>query len=140
MALLEEYLFIKKSGIPGAGNGLFTRTAIAKGTRIVEYKGKHTTWKEVDHRDGSNGYIYYVNRNFVIDARTYPKALGRYANDAKGLTLVKGLNNNCRYVPEGTRVFIEAAKDIPAGAELLVSYGKEYWDAIRYNIELFGEH
>ena len=136
MALLEEYLYVKKSGIPGAGNGLFTKTAITKGTRIVEYKGKHSTWKEVDHRGGSNGYIYYVNRNFVIDARTYPKALGRYANDAKGLTFVKGLDNNCRYVPGGTRVFIEAVKNIPAGAEILVSYGKEYWDVIRYNSAL----
>ena len=134
MALLEEFLVIKKSTIPGAGNGLFTKKAIPKGTRIAEYKGKHTTWKDVDHRNGSNMYIYYVNKNFVIDARTYPKALARYANDARGLTVIKTLSNNCHYVPEGTRVFIESLKNIPAGAELLVSYGKEYWDAIRYNM------
>jgi len=136
MALLEEYLIVKKSKIPGAGNGLFTKKAIAKGTRITEYKGKVTTWKEVNHREGSNGYIYYVNRNFVIDARTYAKSLARYANDARGLTIIKGIDNNCQYVPEGTRVFIEAIKNIPAGCELYVSYGKEYWDVIRYNMTL----
>lgn len=136
MALLEEFLVIKKSSIPGAGNGLFTSVAIPKGTRIAEYKGKHTTWKEVDHRNGSNMYIYYVNKNFVIDARTYPKALARYANDARGLTIVKELSNNCCYVPDGTRVFIESLKDIAAGAELLVSYGKDYWDAVRYNMSV----
>jgi len=136
MALLEEFLVIKKSSIPGAGNGLFTTTAIPKGTRIAEYKGRHTTWKEVDHRNGTNMYIYYVNKNFVIDARTYPKALARYANDAKGLTIVKQLSNNCHYVKDGTRVFIESLKNIPAGSELLVSYGEEYWEAIRYNMTI----
>lgn len=136
MALLEEYLVVKKSQIPGAGKGLFTKKAIAKGERIVEYKGKRSTWKEVDHRDGSNMYIYYVNRNFVIDARTYPKSLGRYVNDAKGLTVIKGLTNNCEYVPDGTKVYVTALKNIPAGAELFVSYGKEYWDVIKYNASL----
>ncbi len=136
MALLEAFLVVKKSSIPGAGNGLFTTRAIPKGTRIAEYKGKHTTWKDVDHRNGTNMYIYYVNKNFVIDARTYTKALARYANDARGLTIIKGLSNNCHYVPDGTRVFIESLKNIPAGAELLVSYGKEYWDAIRYNMTI----
>lgn len=136
MALLEEHLVVKKSNIPGAGKGLFTKKAIAKGERIVEYKGKTSTWKEVDHRDGSNVYIYYVNRNFVIDARTYPKSLGRYVNDARGLTIIKGLTNNCEYVQEGTRVFIDAIKNIPAGSELFVNYGKEYWDVIRHNIEI----
>ena len=105
----------------------------------MEYKGRHSTWKETDHRNGANAYIYYVNRNFVIDARTYPKSLGRYANDARGLTIVDGLANNCRYQPDGTRVFIEAVKNIPAGGEILVSYGKEYWEAIKYNIALAKE-
>ena len=139
MAFLEDHLVVKKSKIPGAGNGLFTKIAIAKGERIIEYKGKHSTWKEVNHHNGTNGYIYYVNRNFVIDARTYPKSLGRYANDAQGLTLVKGLKNNCCYVTEGTRVYIEALRDIPAGSEVLVSYGKEYWDVIRYNMTIESE-
>ena len=31
---------------------------------------------------------------------------------------------------------MEAAKDIPAGSEIIVSYGKEYWDVIRENIKL----
>jgi hypothetical protein len=30
-------------------------------------------------------------------------------------------------------VYIDATRDIPAGAEILVDYGKEYWDVIRYN-------
>ena len=133
MALLEKQLVVKRSTIPASGKGLFTKKFIPKGTRIVEYKGKITNWKEVEHNNGANGYIYYVTRNHVIDARTYTKALARYANDARGLQKIKGLLNNAVYVQDKLQVFIEAAKDIPANSEILVSYGKEYWDAIRHN-------
>jgi SET domain-containing protein len=136
MALLDKQLYVKQSGIPGSGKGLFTKKFIPKGTRIVEYKGRATTWKEVKHDDGANGYIYYINKNHVLDAHTFKKALGRYANDAKGLQKIKGMSNNSAYVEENYRVFIEATNDIPANSEILVSYGKEYWDAIRYNIKL----
>lgn len=136
MALLESSLVIKRSGLPGAGKGLFTRIFIPKGTKIVEYKGTITTWKEVDHKQGENGYIYYVKRNYVIDARPHPEALARYANDARGLFRVKGMNNNAEYTEEGNKVFITATKDIYPGKEIFVAYGKEYWDVIRYNIRL----
>ena len=134
MALLEKHLEVKPSTIPGAGNGLFTRVAIEKGTRIVEYKGRITTWKEVEW-DSDNKYIYTINPKHVIDAQRTLKALARYANDAKGLTKVKGLNNNCVYVNDGLRAYIECVKPIPAGAEILVAYGKDYWDVIRQNIK-----
>lgn len=136
MALLEKQLFIRRSTLPASGKGLFTRKFIPKGTRIVEYKGKVTTWKEVDHHKGSNGYIYYINKNRVIDASPYYKTFGRYANDACGLQKIKGITNNATYVEDNGKVFIEATKDIPANAEILVSYGKEYWDVIRHNLAL----
>ena len=136
MALLEKQLVIKKSGIPGAGKGLFTKKKISKGQHIVEYKGKVTTWKDVSHDEGRNGYIYYIKRSHVIDASGHKKTLSRYANDAQGLVKVKGLRNNCEYVDDGKRVFIKAKRDIPAGDEIFVAYGKEYWDAIQYNNRL----
>lgn len=129
-------MLVKKSSLPDAGKGLFTKKFIARGTRIVEYTGGITTWKEVDHKEGSNGYIYYVNRNHVIDAGPFPKALARYANDARGLKRVKGLTNNARYEQDGLSVYITATKDIQAGAEIFVGYGKEYWDVIRYNARI----
>ncbi|MBS1597358.1 MAG: SET domain-containing protein [Bacteroidetes bacterium] len=135
MALLEKNLIIKRSRIGGAGKGLFTKKFIPKGTRIVEYKGAANTWKNVDDKNGRNGYIFYINRNLVIDALRYKKALGRYANDARGLTKNKSLVNNCVYVVEHGKVFIESTRDIPAGAEILVDYGKDYWKAMRYNLK-----
>lgn len=136
MALLEKQLVVKRSTIPNSGKGLFTKKPIPKGTRIVEYKGKKTTWKDVDHDNGRNGYIYYINRNHVIDAEPYPKALARYANDANGIVKIKGITNNAQYVNDDLKVYIEATKDIPAGAEIFVKYGKEYWDTIRENRKL----
>lgn len=136
MALLEDKVEIRESVLPGAGKGLFAKTFIPKGTRIVEYKGKITTWKDVDDNDGKNGYIYYVRKDHVIDASRHSSALARYANDARGLSRVKGVRNNAVYTEEGLKVYIESNKDIPAGEEILVEYGKEYWDVIRHNLKV----
>jgi uncharacterized protein len=133
MAFLSKQLYIRKSSIPYSGKGLFTRKKIRKGERIIEYKGKLTTWKEANHRDGNNGYLFYIDRNHVVDAFTYKKAKARYANDARGLGRKMGLSNNAVYESAGSKVYIDAIKDIPAGTEILVGYGKEYWDIIRYN-------
>jgi SET domain-containing protein len=139
MALLQKQLYIKKSTIPNAGMGLFTKKAIAKGTRIIEYTGKRTKWKDVKDEDGKNGYIFYINRNHVIDALRTKKALARYANDARGLVRIKGLLNNADYVVDGLKAFIETKRDIPAGGEILVDYGKDYWKVIRENMKLHAD-
>jgi SET domain-containing protein len=133
MALLEKQLEVKPSTIPDSGMGLFTRQFIPRGTRIVEYKGRITTWDDVKD-DHDNGYIYSVSDAHVIDARRHVKALARYANDARGISRIKGVANNCTYVNDGVKVYIESVRDIEAGSEILVSYGKEYWDVIRANI------
>jgi SET domain-containing protein len=133
MPLLEKQLVVRRSSLKGAGRGLFTTRDIPKGEKIVEYKGKVATWKEVNDRKGFNGYIYYINRNHVIDAAEAKEALARYANDAKGTIRAEGLRNNCTYRIEGLRVFIYSIRDISAGSELLVGYGKEYWDIMREN-------
>lgn len=137
MALLEKQLFVKKSKIPNAGKGLFTKKFIPKGTRIVEYKGRISSWKDVKDEDGKNGYIFYVNRNHVINALPVKSALARYANDARGLVRVKGVTNNCDYITDGKKAYIESKKDIPAGGEILVDYGGDYWKVIRENLKLW---
>ena len=137
MALLEKQLVVKKSSIPDSGKGLYTRKFIPKGTRIVEYKGRISSWKDVKDEDGKNGYIFYVNRNHVINALPVKSALARYANDARGLVRIKGLKNNCDYITDGKRAFIESKRDIPAGGEILVDYGGDYWKVIRENMKLW---
>ncbi len=136
MAISSKSLVVKKSTIPGSGKGLFTKKFIPKGARILQYKGRISTWKDANHEDGANGYIYYLKRSHVIDAKPYKTALARYANDAKGLTRVKGITNNCEYIEEGVNVYIHAIRDINPGDEILVPYGAEYWQVIRYNKKL----
>jgi hypothetical protein len=133
MAYLEKQLYIKRSTIPASGKGLFTKNKIEKGERIVEYKGKITTWKKVNETTIFNGYVYYINRNHVIDASKNIKTFGRYANDASGLSKIKGIRNNSTYVKDGENVYIDATRNIEAGEEILVSYSKGYWDVIREN-------
>ena len=139
MALLEKQLYIKKSTLPGSGKGLFTKKKIKKGTRIVEYKGEILTWKEVKKlADDRNGYVFYINSKRCIDAFNYTKALGRYANDAKGLSRVKGIKTNSEYVVGNgkKKCYIEAIKDIPAKSEIFVEYGKDYWKVVKENLKI----
>jgi uncharacterized protein len=139
MALLEKQLVVKKSTIPKSGKGLFTKKFIPKGTRIVEYKGRISSWKDVKDEDGKNGYIFYVTRNHVINALPTKSALARYANDARGFVRIKGVTNNCDYITDGKKAYIESKKDIPAGAEILVDYGGDYWKTIRENVKLWSK-
>lgn len=120
-------MIIKKSGLPKAGKGLFTKIDIPKGTRVVEYKGRIQPWREVKDEDGINGYLMYINRSVVINGLAAVKSLARYANDAGGLVRLEGIRNNSEFVSEGKRCFIEATRNIKAGEEIFAGYGREYW-------------
>src|ERR1700748_2941360 len=110
MPFLESQLFIQESTIPGAGQGLFTKVFIPKGTRIIQYTGRVSTWNEADHQDGLNAYIYFLSEDHVIDASKRKKSYGRYANDARGMKKIKGILNNAEYVEEGLKVHIDTAQ------------------------------
>jgi SET domain-containing protein len=132
MGLTIEHLEVAKSGIPYTGKGLFTTKDISKGMITIEYTGEITTWEAVKN-EASNVYIYFVNEDHVIDANNFPDAIARYANDARGLTRIRGLKNNSTFVNIEGRVYIKAIQDIPAGSEILVNYGKDYWDTVKKN-------
>ncbi|MCC6384008.1 MAG: SET domain-containing protein [Bacteroidia bacterium] len=128
-------LYVSKSTLPGAGKGLFTDKPIKKGTRIIEYTGDIITYKEYDERVQNDryGYLFYINKNRCIDAYDHKEALARYANDAKGIGQLKAVSNNSKYVVVGNRCYIVAYRNIPAGGEILVGYGAEYWRDLKYN-------
>lgn len=131
-------LYISKSKLPGAGKGLFTDKPIKKGTRIVEYTGDIITYKEYGERVQKDryGYLFYINKNRCIDAYNHKNALARYANDAKGIGRKIGISNNSKYEIIGNRCYIVSYRNIPAGGEILVGYGADYWRDIRYNRKL----
>ncbi len=130
-------LIVKKSRLPKAGKGLFTTKAIKKDTRIIEYKGEIIKWKQYRERVDKceDGYLFFISKDLCIDAFPTPQYKARYANDAEGMSRVKGLSNNCVYEIVGKKCYIQATRDIKAGEEIFVDYTKEYWDAVRYNIK-----
>lgn len=134
-------LIVKTSQLPNSGKGLFTSSPIKKGEKIIEYKGEIIDWKEYEKRveRDEDGYLFFINKKTCIDAFNTPQHKARFANDAAGLSRVKGLRNNSVYEIEDNRCFIVSTRDIKAGEEIFVSYTKEYWDCIRYNIKI-GRH
>ncbi len=130
-------LVVKKSQLPKAGKGLYTKVPIRKGEKIIEYKGEIIEWKQYEKRVAENkdGYLFFINKNRCIDAFPTPQHKARYANDAAGLSRVKGLRNNSAYEVFDNKCFIMAEKNIAPGEEIFVTYTKEYWDCVRYNIK-----
>jgi SET domain-containing protein len=86
-------------------------------------------------KEDKDGYLFFISKKRCIDAYSTPRHMARYANDAAGLSRVKGLRNNSSYIIEDDKCFIVAERDIAAGEEIFVNYTKEYWDCIRYNIK-----
>ena len=135
---MQNDFVVKKSNLPGAGKGLFAKKDIKKGERFLEYLGEVVTEAELNRRAEKDifGYAFYISKKKCIDAYYTPNESARYANDAKGLTKVKGLNNNACYVVYRNSGWLKAERGIQAGDEIFVSYGAEYWRDIRYNIKL----
>jgi SET domain-containing protein len=127
-------LYVKKSQLPKAGKGLWTSEDIKKGERVCEYEGERLTWKEClkrnENQKGKGAYYFFINSKNCVDAQYTPDALGRYANDAAGPGRKEGFRNNCKYDVIKGKPYIVATRNIKAGSEIFVSYGKEYWEAM----------
>lgn len=130
-------LFIKQSQLPGAGKGLYTSKAISKDSKIIEYRGEIIDYREYRRRarKEQDQYLFYLHRDLCIDALHTPQYKARYANDAAGITRVKGLRNNSDYVIFEDKCFIVASRNIKAGEEIFVNYTKPYWDCMRKRLK-----
>jgi len=100
-----------------SGLGLFACEDIRRGERVIEYTGECVDDAEADRR--SNRYIFEVAKNLNIDGSRRSNS-ARYANHA--------CRPNCTDRIEGKRVFYYAIRNIRAGDELTIDYGKEYYD------------
>lgn len=131
-------LVVKRSRLPGAGKGLFTTKFIKKDSKIIQYRGEIIGWKDYNERVKRNedGYLFYFNRNYCVDAFRTPQYKARYANDAMGIVRIKGVRNNSYYEIEDDKCYIVASRDIQPGEEIYCDYTRDYWKVIRYNIKL----
>jgi len=132
-SIYKMALLIKKSRLPGAGKGLYTTKAILKESKIIEYRGEIIGYNEYRRRarNEEDHYLFYLRRDLCIDAKHTPGFKARYANDAAGITRLKGVRNNSDYVIFDDKCFIVASRDIKAGEEIFVNYTKPYWDCMR---------
>lgn len=99
-----------------AGLGLFTVVERREGERIAEITGEVISAAEAERRDGlGNVYIYEYDDETYVDAAT---SLGRHVNHACAPT--------CRIESSPpSRLWLVAARDLPAGTELTIDYDYE---------------
>jgi SET domain-containing protein len=102
------------------GRGVFAARTIRKGTVILEYRGQKTTWDIASRRPDSDPanpqhtFIFETSDGLVIDG-------GRRGNAARWIN--HSCAPNCRsFEADDGRVYIEARRTIPAGAELTYDY------------------
>ena len=104
---------------PIHGRGVFALTHISKGTRIVEYKGELITDDEADrryahlHEHSPHTMLFSLENKLVIDATRRGNS-GRWINHS--------CVPNCQVEEEGTKIFIDARRDIRPGEELTYDY------------------
>jgi hypothetical protein len=109
------------------GNGVFATQSIAKGERVVEYKGKRRTHEEVDagdtgDTDSGHTFLFTLNDEYVIDANMSGN-IARWINHSCKPNCEAVLDEHEDGKRRKDRVFIEAIRDIEPGQELSYNYG-----------------
>lgn len=108
------------------GNGVFAVAPIAKGERVIEYKGRRRTHKQVDAGvngdvDSGHTFLFTLNDDYVIDA-SFEGNSARWINHSCAPNCEAVLDEN-EDDPKKSRVFIEAIRAIKPGEELTYNYG-----------------
>jgi len=125
--MTNEYIILKKSGIHG--KGVFAKTDIKKGTKIIEYVGEKITKAEGDRRaekvfarsqkDKNKGavYLFELNKQYDIDGDVdYNPA--KYINHS--------CDPNCEADISRGHIWIQTIKNIKKGDEITYNYGYAY--------------
>lgn len=109
---------VRRSGIHG--RGVFALQPIARGERIIEYKGELITWAEAlrrhphDPEQPDHTFYFHIDDGHVID--------GKYDGNAS-----KWINHSCAPNCEADevdgRIYIKALRAIKPGTELNYDYG-----------------
>ena len=110
---------IKKSNIDK--KGLYATKNIKVGTRIIQYKGKIITNREVEQNpkydNDKDIYLFDINKRHSLD--------GDFSwNIAKNIN--HSCDPNCEVDGAGYKIYIIAIKDIRKNEELTYDYGFSY--------------
>ena len=129
----NKYVYKKRSRIQGLG--LYARSLIPQGARIIEYIGEKITKAEADrrgpklveyakkHKQSGAVYIFVLNKRYDIDGHVeYNTA--KYINHS--------CDPNCEVEIIRGHIWIIALRDIQKGEEIFYNYG--------YDIDTYVEH
>lgn len=129
-----KYLEVKDSHF--TGKGLFTKKDIKKGEWICTYMGEYIDNDEALRRcdEGIDQFLVETVNDGILDSMPiFCHAM--YANDAAGLTRQPGIRNNAEIaILEGGPRMV-AKRNIKAGEEILVGYGRVYWNNVKRRLK-----
>jgi len=114
---------------PIHGRGLFARTHLAPGERLLEYKGERISSAQAHARYGDNAgtghtFLFAPNAHFLIDAERGGSS-ARYINHSCEPNCEAVIFVNINGDEERDRVFIYALREIEAEQELSIDYAIE---------------
>lgn len=119
---------VAPSRLRGAGLGLFTTRALAKGAMIAPLFGQVVTGEELFRRYGAHTAPYAVQTARVLYDGAGLRYVGHMSNtvlDAAGHSVAAACNADIAEDKRG-RPWIHAKKPIGARQEVLTYYGTEY--------------
>jgi len=124
----SDYLYVQKSRLPGAGNGLFSAIPIYRHEVISIFRGRILSPEAAAAAvaNGEDGYFINLPDDTILDSRQV-HCFAKYANDAAGFVKTACKNNARITLAENGAVCIAASRNIAAGEEILCGYGKKYW-------------
>ena len=115
---------IKKSNIDN--KGLYAGQDIKDRTKIIEYKGKILTKKQVEEDPKFDNekaiYLFNINKKYDLDG-DFKYNTARLINHS--------CNPNCEVFGEGLKIWVYAMKDIKKGEELSYDYGFSFDENFR---------
>lgn len=131
--VVEPWVSVKTSSIPGAGHGVFADRDFAQGQVLAYYTGGVI---DMAHRPNiENTYLFDLeteNEEMVVDGNRCGN-FTRFLNDGaideyyRPLSAAKS-RENVAFIETGA---IYALCDIPEGDEIFISYGADYWEELR---------
>ncbi len=109
------------------GNGVFATAAIAKGERVVRYKGLLRTHDEADETygevpDDGHTFLFTLNDKYVIDANVDGN-VARWINHSCAPNCEAVFEESDSGKKRKDRIYIEATRAIAPGEELTYNYG-----------------
>jgi uncharacterized protein len=100
------------------GKGVFAARALAAGERVLQYKGRITSWRNAvrrHQREGVEGHTFLIG---LSD--------GTVIDGSQGGNIARWLNHacapSCETLEDDGRIFIHAPQPIEPGEELFIEY------------------